>query len=58
MNRESPVEKIKASAKNGNIICKQPLKIAEEENVTPEIVGEQLNEMKIRIVGCQLGCFP
>lgn len=58
MNKEAVIEKIKAHTKDGKIVCKQALKIAEEEKIPSKELGEMLNEMKIKIAGCQLGCFP
>jgi hypothetical protein len=58
MNKEALAEKIKAHAKNCKIACKQALKIAEEEKIPSKEVGEMLNEMKIKVASCQLGCFP
>ncbi len=48
---------IKSEAKDNKIACKKALAIAEKNNVSPAEVGKKLNELKIKIVGCQLGCF-
>jgi len=45
-------------SKDGKISCKQALRTAEEEDVSPKVLGELLNELKIKIATCQLGCFP
>lgn len=58
MENEQLVQKIKLHAKDGKIACKQALKLAEEEGITPKTLGEMLNELNIKIMGCQLGCFP
>lgn len=58
MENEQLVQKIKLHAKDGKIACKQALKLAEEENIAPKALGEMLNELNIKIMGCQLGCFP
>jgi len=58
MENEQLIQKIKLHAKDGKIACMQALKIAEEENVPSKKVGEILNELKIKIMNCQLGCFP
>jgi len=58
MEKDSIMEKIKSHTKDGKIACKQALKIAEEENIPSRELGKILNEMKIKITGCQLGCFP
>ena len=49
---------IKEKVQDGNrMSCSVALKIAEELKVSPAKVGEELNNLKIKIVGCQLGCF-
>ncbi|MCX5813019.1 MAG: hypothetical protein NT178_10805 [Proteobacteria bacterium] len=58
MNKEAVIEKINAHTKDGKIACKQALNIAEEENIPSKELGEMLNELKIKVFGCQLGCFP
>lgn len=58
MDKEKIIEKIKSHTKNNKIVCKQALKIAEEEKIPSKELGEMLNEMKIKVAGCQLGCFP
>jgi hypothetical protein len=58
MENEQLVQKIKLHAKDGKIACKQALKLAEEENIAPKTLGEMLNELNIKIMSCQLGCFP
>ncbi len=39
------------------ILCPQAFKIAEKLSITPMEVGRYCNENKIKIRGCQLGCF-
>ncbi|HVN96549.1 MAG TPA: hypothetical protein VMT62_08985 [Syntrophorhabdaceae bacterium] len=58
MDKEALTKKLKARAKEGRIACKQALKIAEEEGISSREVGALLNELKIKVRGCQLGCFP
>ena len=58
MKREGLKEKLKALSKNGKISCSQVLRTAQEEDISPRMLGELLNEMKIKIAACQLGCFP
>ena len=42
----------------GKIACKQALRIAEEEGIPPKDLGSLLNELKVKVANCQLGCFP
>ena len=58
MDREKLAEKTKALSKNGKISCKQALKLAEEEGISSRDLGNLLNEIKIKVASCQLGCFP
>ncbi len=58
MNREAIIEKVKKRTKDGKIACKQALKIAEETNISSKDLGALLNELKIKVMNCQLGCFP
>jgi hypothetical protein len=57
MDREKIEKKIREAQKEGKIPCRKALEIAQEENVPPIKIGELLNELKIKIVSCQLGCF-
>ncbi len=48
---------IKNRSKDGKIECKEAFKIAEELGISRDEVGKVLNDNKIKIVQCQLGCF-
>ncbi len=50
-------EMIEKNSKDGKINCKDALGIAETLDISPAIVGKTADEMKIKIKGCQLGCF-
>ncbi len=58
MEKEQLQEKIRGVAKNGKISCREALRLASEEGISSRELGNMLNEMKIKIAGCQLGCFP
>ncbi len=58
MDREALIQKVNTHAKDGVIACKQALKIALEEGISSKDLGVLLNELKIKIASCQLGCFP
>ncbi len=58
MDREKLAEKVKALSKDGKISCKQALKLAEEEGISSGDLGNLLNEIKVKVASCQLGCFP
>ncbi len=57
MDRDQLKREIEAVAKGGKIACRQAMAVADKAGVTNKEVGELLNEMKIKIVACQLGCF-
>jgi hypothetical protein len=57
MTKEVLTAKIKAAAPQGKIPCAAAFKLAEELNITRAQMGELLNELKIKIIQCQLGCF-
>lgn len=57
MKREELKEKIRAAAVNSRIACAVACKLAEETNVSPREVGQLIDELEIKIVQCQVGCF-
>jgi hypothetical protein len=58
MDKAGLTKKVKALSKNGKISCKQALTLAEEEGISSRDLGNLLNELKVKVMGCQLGCFP
>ncbi len=50
-------EELKASLVNGRLPCAVAFQVAKKLKVDRGQVGEAANELKIRIVDCQLGCF-
>ena len=58
MDKEKVTQKVKSVSKDGKISCKQALKLAEEEGISSRDLGNLLNELKVKVMGCQLGCFP
>lgn len=50
-------ELIQAKVKDGRVACKAMLELAEQTQAPSKQIGQLCNEMKIRITGCQLGCF-
>ena len=57
MDREKLEEVIKERAKDGKLPCAVCFKIAEDFGISNKEMGKILNEMKVRISQCQLGCF-
>ncbi len=50
--------RIRAAAPEGKIPCAAAFKLADELGLSRSRLGELLNELRIKIVNCQLGCFP
>jgi len=50
-------KEIQASQVKDRLSCAVALKMARKLNVTPVMVGDKANKLKIRIINCQLGCF-
>jgi Mn-dependent DtxR family transcriptional regulator len=48
---------IRETARDNKISCSQAFEIAEKLDVSPAKVGKALDELNIKIKGCQLGCF-
>jgi len=57
MKTEELKDKIRAAAVNNRIACAVACKLAEEAGVSPVEVGRLIDELNIKIVRCQLGCF-
>ncbi len=57
MKTEELKEKIRTAAVNNRIACAVAYKLAEEAGVSPGEVGRLIDELNIKIVQCQLGCF-
>jgi hypothetical protein len=57
MNQEELRARITAAARNGKIACTVAFRLAEELGLSRKDLGELLNELKIKIIQCQLGCF-
>jgi hypothetical protein len=49
--------KIQATAPAGQLPCAAAFQLAEELGLSRAEMGELLNELKIKITHCQLGCF-
>ena len=57
MDRKKLEEAIMGKAKEGKILCALCFKVAEEHGISKREMGQILNQMKIKISQCQLGCF-
>lgn len=50
-------DKIKKSAKNGEVACAVAFQIAEELKLTPAEIGKAIDLLDFKITKCQLGLF-
>lgn len=57
MGREELKARIRAAAPEGKISCSAAMRLAEELVISRKDMGKLLNELKIKIIQCQLGCF-
>jgi hypothetical protein len=57
VKQEEIIAKLKEAAREGKIPCAVAFKIAKECSVSTKEIGNLLNQLKIKITSCQLGCF-
>ncbi len=57
MDRKKLEEAIQEKAKDGKLPCALCFKIADDFRIPKKELTKILNEMKIKISQCQLGCF-
>lgn len=57
MIQEEQRARIRAAAPEGEIPCPAAFRLAQELGLTRRELGELLNELRIKITQCQLGCF-
>ena len=57
MDRKKLEEAIREKAKDGKIPCAVCFKIADDLGIPKKELTKVLNEIKIKISQCQLGCF-
>jgi hypothetical protein len=57
MSEEDVKIKIRAAAPEGKIPCAAAFRLAEELGISRKELGNLLNELRIKIIQCQLGCF-
>ena len=57
MKEEEIIAKLNEAARDGKISCTLAQKIAIENKISMKQMGNLLNQIKIKITQCQLGCF-
>ncbi len=50
-------EILTAKQKEGKMACKTAFSIADEHGIPKAKIGELLNDLGIKLMSCQLGCF-
>jgi hypothetical protein len=57
MSPEELKTKIREAAPQGKIPCATAFQVAKELGISRKEMGQLLNELRIKIIDCQLGCF-
>ncbi len=57
MTRQDLQNRIRAAAPEGRIPCPAAIRLADELGISRREMGELLDELRIKITQCQLGCF-
>ncbi len=57
MTSDELKNKIRAAAPEGKIACAAAFKLAEDLKISRQEMGDLLNELRLKIIQCQLGCF-
>jgi hypothetical protein len=57
MDRDRLIAELKILSPQGKISCNTAFELAEKYKLSRSEMGELLNQQKIKIVNCQLGCF-
>lgn len=55
--KEKILEEIKKRATDGRLPCAIARKIAEDLGISYRDIGEAADNLQIKIINCQLGCF-
>ncbi len=50
-------EALLKAAPEGRITCPEARELADSLGVSPRVIGDACNQLKIKIKGCALGCF-
>jgi hypothetical protein len=57
MTQEEVKARIQAAAPEGKMACPVAFRLADELGLSRQELGDLLNELRIKITQCQLGCF-
>ncbi|AGL00719.1 hypothetical protein [Desulfoscipio gibsoniae] len=56
-NNEEIKIAVQNAAKDGRLSCTAARKLAADLGVAPREIGKMADELKIKLFGCELGCF-
>lgn len=51
------LDAVKQAARDNRLSCTQARRLADELKVTPKVIGDACDALKIKIKACELGCF-
>jgi hypothetical protein len=57
VNENELKQELQRIAPQGKIPCHKAFELADKYNLSRSAMGELLNQLRIKIVNCQLGCF-
>jgi hypothetical protein len=57
MTQKELQTRVRAAAPEGKMPCATAFRLAEELGLSRQEMGTLLNDLKIKITHCQLGCF-
>jgi hypothetical protein len=57
VEQEKLKTRLQQEAAQGKLPCRKAFTIAGELDCPPAVIGEMCDELKVKISGCQLGCF-
>ena len=55
--KEALITAIRQATEGGKISCAKATRLADDHDFSRQEMGKLLNELKIKIKNCQLGCF-
>jgi len=54
---ERVLEAVRQAAPDGRLTCAQARQLAARLGVRPRVIGTACNKLKVKLKGCELGCF-
>jgi len=57
MNQEKVIEVLRNASVNNRLDCEKAHELSRSLDISLREIGALCNELKIKIIACQLGCF-